>query len=364
MIEGFLDSLRAHGVDAEALCVRLVPLALWLTSRPETPPNGVLLELGERRITLVLWQEKSVAFIRTFVYGGDSHNGSGSDPWENDSAITFRAVMNTVRHTVYAFGARRKGFTPPEKAFLTGRGATTSGAIDFATESLGIPAFKIDLSDDDRIRLGENAETAWNASLMNGALSLALGWYSGAKGLGPNFRRNEFEIRKQSIFRSAIFKKVAVWLVIIAALWAVDMGTDIHFLKQRVNALDGQIRALFKETFPHISRIVDPVKQAQIQINELKRVSTPGEMAGISGRALDLLLEISERLPATMDLKVSRLVIDPYSVRIKGDTDTYNTVDQAKQGLEKSPLFKTTTISSANLDRGKNRVLFEIKLEK
>ena len=362
VIGGFLESLDVHGIYPEALCVRLVPLALWLTNRPETPQNSVLLELGERRITLVLWQEKRVAFIRTFVYGDESDNGLGNNPWENEVPGAFHTVMNTVRHTIHAFGAQRKGFSAPEKAFLTGRGAAFSGAIDFVTESLGIPALKIDLSDDDRIQLGENAETAWNASRMNGALSLALGWYGGAKGLGPDFRRNEFEIRKQSIFRSAIFKKVAVWLIIIGVLWAVDMGTDVHFLKQRLNALDGQIHALFKKTFPHIGRIVDPVTQAQIEINELKRGTTPGEMAGMNGRALDLFLEISERLPAALDLKVSRLVIDPYSVRIKGDTDTYNTVDRAKQGLEKSSLFKTTTISSANLDRGNNRVLFEIKL--
>jgi len=321
-----------------------------------------LLELGERRITLLLWQEKNVAFIRRFVYGNESVDGLESDPWENVLPVAFHTVMNTVRHTIHAFGSRQKEFIAPEKAFLTGRGATFSGASDFVAESLGMPALKIELPNDDRVQVGENAETHWNASLMDGALSLALGWYSGAKGFGPNFRRNEFEIKKQSIFRSAMFRKIAVWLVVIAALWAVDMGTDIYFLKQRAAALDGQVRALFKKTFPHINRIVDPVKQAQIQINELRRVATPGEIAGMKGRALDLLLEISKRLPETMDLKVSRLVIDPASVRIKGDTDTYNTVDQAKQGLEKSSLFKTTTISSANLDRGKNRVLFEIKL--
>jgi general secretion pathway protein L len=188
-----------------------------------------------------------------------------------------------------------------------------------------------------------------------------LGRYS-AKGLGPNLRRNGFEIQKRSFYRSKIFRKVAAWLLVIASLWAVDMGVDTYFLKQRAAALDSRTLVLFKKTFPHIGRIVDPVKQAQIEINELKRVATPGQVAGMNGRALDLLLEISERLPDSMDLKVSRLVIDPNSVRIKGDTDTYNTVDQVKQGLEKSSLFKTTTISSANLDRGKNRVLFEIKL--
>ncbi|HKI49256.1 MAG TPA: GspL/Epsl periplasmic domain-containing protein, partial [Desulfobacteria bacterium] len=236
-----------------------------------------------------------------------------------------------------------------------------NGASQIVTETLGIPVEMVDLCSDDRIRLNETIGPAWNPTLMDGALSLALGYYN-TKGLGANLRRDEFEIQKRSFYRSKIFRKIAVWSVIIAALWAVDMGVDTYFLKQRAAALDTRIMALFKKTFPQINRIVDPVKQAQIEVNELKRVSTP--VVGINGRALDLLLEISERLPESMDLEVSRLVIDPNSVRIRGDTDTYNTVDRVKQGLQKSSLFKTTTITSANLDRGKNRVLFEVKLER
>ena len=344
VIGRLLETLKTHDIDPEALCVRCIPMALWLTSNPGTPDKGVLLDLGGKRATLVLWQKRRVVFIRTFVHG------SGT-----------QALLKTVRHTIHAFGAERKDFEAPEKAFLTGQGATQPGVSQSVAETLGIPAERVDLCNDDRIRLGDQAEPLWDPSLMDGALSLALGRYS-AKGLGPNLRRNGFEIQKRSFYRSKIFRKVAAWLLVIASLWAVDMGVDTYFLKQRAAALDSRTLVLFKKTFPHISRIVDPVKQAQIEINELKRVATPGQVVGMNSRALDLLLEISERLPESMDLKVSRLVIDPNSVRIKGNTDTYNTVDQVKQGLEKSSLFKTTTISSANLDRGKNRVLFEIKL--
>jgi general secretion pathway protein L len=349
VIGQLLDTLKTHDIDPEALCVRCIPMALWLINDPGTPHNGVLLNLGKKRVTLVLWQKSRVVFIRTFVHGSDT-----------------QTLLKTVQHTIHAFGAGRKAnqierFESPEKAFLTGQGATQPRVSQAVTEALGIPAEKVDLCNDDRIRLGENAEPLWDPHLMDGALSLALGRYN-AKGLGPNLRRNGFEVQKRSFYRSKIFRKVAAWLLVIATLWAVDMGVDTYFLKQRAAALDNRILVLFKKTFPHISRIVDPVKQAQIEINELNRVSKPGQVAGTNSKALDLFLEISERLPKSMDLKVSRLVIDPNSVRIKGNTDTYNTVDRVKQGLEKSSLFKTTTISSANLDRGKNRVLFEIKL--
>ncbi|MBT3257772.1 MAG: hypothetical protein HN366_15130 [Deltaproteobacteria bacterium] len=349
VIGQLLETLKTHDIDPEMLCVRGIPMALWLINNPGAPHNGILLDLGEKRVTLVLWQKSRVVFIRTFVHG------SGT-----------QTLLKTVHHTVHAFGADRtahqiKRFETPERAFLTGQGATQPGVSQSVAETLGIPTERVDLCNDDRIRLGEHAEPLWDPSLMDGALSLALGRYS-AKGLGPNLRRNGFEVQKRSFYRTKIFRKVAVWLLVIATLWAVDMGVDTYFLKQRAAALDSRILVLFKKTFPHISRIVDPVKQAQIEINELKRVATPGRVAGMNSRALDLFLEISERLPESMDLKVSRLMIDPNSVRIKGDTDTYNTVDRVKQGLEKSSLFKTTTISSANLDRGKNRVLFEIKL--
>jgi general secretion pathway protein L len=353
VIGQLLDTFQAHGIDPEVLCVRCIPMALWLLNNTATPRNCVLLELGEKRTTLVLWQKKQVVLIRTFTHG------SGIDFGDPTSA-PFCTILNTVSNTVHAFGVERKDFDAPEKVLLTGQGARQPGVSQSVAEILGIPAERVDLCEDKRIQLGEHVKPLWDPSLMDNALSLVLDY--SAKGLGPNLRKNEFRVIKRSFYRSKIFRKVGIWLLLIAILWAVDMGVNTYFLKQRAAALDNRILLLFKKTFPHITRIVDPVKQAQIEINELKRVAKPGQVVGMNGRALDLLLEISERLPKSIDLKVSRLVIDPNSVRIKGNTDTYNTVDRVKQGLEKSSLFKTTTISSANLDQGKNRVLFEIKL--
>jgi general secretion pathway protein L len=47
---------------------------------------------------------------------------------------------------------------------------------------------------------------------------------------------------------------------------------------------------------------------------------------------------------------------------MKGETDTFNTVDILKRNLEPSDFFSEVTISSANLDRSGKRVQFEIKM--
>ena len=59
---------------------------------------------------------------------------------------------------------------------------------------------------------------------------------------------------------------------------------------------------------------------------------------------------------------VTRMLIDKDTFQIKGETDTFNTVDIIKKGMEKSEYFNSVTINSANLDRSGKRVTFELKL--
>jgi hypothetical protein len=128
--------------------------------------------------------------------------------------------------------------------------------------------------------------------------------------------------------------------------------------------LDQQITRIFNETFPDVKRIVDPVQQMKVKIDEIKKTAASLPGTGASGKVLDLLNDISLRLPESADVKVSRMVVDQDSLLIKGETDTFNTVDTIKKGLEPSPYFAAVTISSANLDRSGNRVNFELKLQR
>jgi len=77
-----------------------------------------------------------------------------------------------------------------------------------------------------------------------------------------------------------------------------------------------------------------------------------------------LLRDISLKVPESLDVKVMSMVVDPEAVKIKGETDTFNAVDIIKKELEPSEYFSTVTISSANLNRSRKRVQFEIKLKR
>jgi Tfp pilus assembly protein PilN len=77
---------------------------------------------------------------------------------------------------------------------------------------------------------------------------------------------------------------------------------------------------------------------------------------------LDILAEISVNIPQSLDVRLARFVVDDSGLRLKGTTDTFNTVDAIKKGLEQSPAFNSVEISAANLDPKSSKIRFELKL--
>jgi general secretion pathway protein L len=60
---------------------------------------------------------------------------------------------------------------------------------------------------------------------------------------------------------------------------------------------------------------------------------------------LEILNEISNRVPADLEIQVDRMVVDQEGVQIRGKTDTFNTVDSIKKGLESSDMYRDVIIA-------------------
>jgi general secretion pathway protein L len=79
---------------------------------------------------------------------------------------------------------------------------------------------------------------------------------------------------------------------------------------------------------------------------------------------LEILNDISERVPKDLEVQVDRMVVDQEGIQIRGTTDTFNTVDSIKKGLESSEMYRDVVIASANLDQSGKGVRFEIKMNR
>jgi len=368
-VSEYLTSLKSYEIDPDILDIRCVPIATWLLKQQGIPNDGLLLEIGEKRTTMILYLERHIVLIRTFVFNNGSIASSISNDM-NDIDTTesnqidshFKHLFTTVQNTIHAFGWQRNKPILLEGIFFTGIGALYPETENLIRQFFDTPAEQINLSRDNRIHMDENISQAWNPLLMDSALALAL--RDSKQGQGFNFRKDEFKIDKHYFRLNNTLRRVAVFLIIIFSLLAVDMGVDYYLQKKRYRALDQKVTEIFRQTFPDVKRIVDPVKQMKLKIREIKRaaISQPG--INSKSKVLDLLKDISQRVPKSLNLHITRMVMNPETLLITGKTDTFNTVEKIKNGLEHSSYFNAVTISSANLDRTGKQVRFELKLQR
>lgn len=370
-ISEYLTLLKAHGIDPEVLDIRSVPVVLWLLRQAGTPDNGLLLDIGLKKNTMVLYLDRRIVLIRTFAFDGGAIARSITNATDSDLAYTlmaekiescFKSFCTMVQNTSRAFAWHVNREVRPEKIFFNGLGALYPETGDLLNRFLHIPVEQIDLSGDKRVHMDKNIAQVWNPALMNSALALAL--RDDKQGQGFNFRKDEFEVKKHYLGIKKEIRKVAVFFILILSFLVADLYVDYSFLKKRYNMMDQKITAVFRQTFPDVKRIVDPVQQMRVRIKEVKKsaISLPGVNA--DQKVLDLLRDISQRVTKSLDVRVTRMVVDPETVRISGKTDTFNTVENIKNRLEPSAYFSAVTISSANLDRDSKRVQFEIKLQR
>jgi len=361
-ISEYLAHLQANGIDPAVLDISGISTVGWLLRQEGTPDDGLLLEIGLKRNTMILYLKRHIALVRSFSVGGSVTVSHPEPTTDEQRESRLRWCCTEVQNTLHAVGSHT-GTTPrPQAVFVTGSGAVYPDTEDLLNRFLDLPVKRIDLAADPKIHLDEGIAGAWNPAIMDSALALAV--RPAKHSLGFNFRRNGFEVKKAYFGHGKEIRKIAAFLALVLCLVGLDLGVDYYSLKKRYNALDRQITDVFRNTLPDVKRIVDPLHQMKVRISEIKKsaLSLPG--IGGNSKILDLLRDFALRVPESADVHVTRIVIDPDSVLIRGQTDTFNTVDTIKKGLEPSPRFSAVTISSANLDRSGERVQFEMKLER
>jgi general secretion pathway protein L len=371
-ISKYLALLQDYGVDPDLLDISGVPIVLWLLRQGEMPDDGILLQIGQKRTTMILYIKRHISLIRSFAFcdGLIPEAMSNSTPYNNVQSQAaepivscFESLCTNIGNTLHAFEYQNNIEIEPEKIFVTGTGNLYPHTVGLLELFFDIPVEEINVvGSDPSIHLDTNIAQSWNSATMDSALALAL--RGNKQGLGFNFRRDEFEIKRKDTKLRRDIQRVAVFLIVIISLLITYFGMDYYFLKERYRILDKQITETFRQILPDARRIVDPVQQMTIEIAQIKKSAF--FLPGIGGdhKVVDLLRDISLKIPESLDVRVMSMVVDPEAVNIKGETDTFNTVDIIKKGLEPSEYFSAVTISSANLDRSRKRVQFEIKLKR
>lgn len=366
LLSARLAALKTLGIDPESVTISALPTALCLLNAPEAPADFLLVDIDLQSATCVLVRSRHISLIRPLVF--DPGLAAGFTP-DEDNVIrahrpenignSFHTLCTAIQQTVQTSGTADS--TGGLAVYLSGSIGTLAGTAEHIQAGLGALCKGCTTAESDAsLQVVPPVEGRWQPGIMENAVNLGRQIVKNWKGF--NFRKEAFARRKS--FAGSKNLAIAITLPLLAASMAamLYLWYDYSRLLQEKNHLDAQIQAIFHETLPEVSRIVDPIQQLQVKIEESGQTSMNKDGLLPSRSILTLLAEISAFVPEALDIRFSRFVVDDNGLRLKGTTDTFNTVDAIKKGLEQSPAFSSVEISAANLDPKNSKVRFELKL--
>lgn len=328
-----------------------VPLASFLSRKPDSPPCSLLLDVGCKDTTAVLFGKDCLFHIRHFYFGGQKATEA---PAGNHVQSFLAEMKNTV------IFLRQKGQIPemPAKIFLTGGGSRKPGLADGLAGLFGVSVAAVDLLSAGGFAMDEKLRASWDSAVMDQALALAarpLG-----KGTGFNFLQREQEARADSEEIRGILKKSAIAGTVALLLAGVELGLGDYAMRLQLARLKKEVVSEFKKIDPEATKIVDPVVQIRGKIAESKKLTAGIGEALSSSSALDILRDISSA--AQPELSLASLSLEEDVVALKGVSPNFDAMDAFKKKLEASKYVKTVSVGATSLLKEGKGVEFNLKV--
>lgn len=347
-MKAFMETLAEFKLVPTLLTAGGYAAALHVAGTKDIPDVCLFIDVGLKNCALFVIISGRICYARSFSL----HTGGSALAADlcNYVMQTLAAVRELLQMEITAGGI-----------LVTGGGVEDKSILSDMAQKLKIPVTGLDLIKRSDVTVKNIAGHDWNPLQMDNALALALNELDGLPVL--NFRKGPFAPKKHWVEHKKYFIRTGILAGVILLFAFMDIVIDNHFMERKVDRLNAQIMHIFKTTFPNIQRIVDPLQQMRVEIENIKKQAITPESSQKSVRNIDILNDISMLIPDEVDVELNRIVMGPGSVQISGHTDTFNSVNNFQRKLQSGKLFKTVTINSANIDKSENRVNFNLNLQ-
>ena len=149
----------------------------------------------------------------------------------------------------------------------------------------------------------------------------------------------------------------------IAMAWGFGVFLRLNHLEQQYRQIKLDTRQVFQKALPAEKKIVSELPQMEERVRALrKQYEALASATGTGAAPLHLLQQISARIPAGQDLKVTDMSIVGRSVRLTGTTGSFRSVDDLKSRLQQVKEFSEVAVHDVGMDRAGGAVRFTITI--
>lgn len=344
----YLDALAAANIDPEKITVSGLPTALCLASQAEPEKDQLFIEIEDAYGALFILVGGRLKLIRSF-------------PLPETGSAKTKMLCIQIQQTVAAYQESSGSNFQPSEVTVSGNGLDDGQMAAELSSLLNISVAPAAIAGRLSIPVTNDTQGPLIAAPIDNALALALMEVEAFDSL--NFHKGQFAAQKLLSKHKGPLKKTAILAAAVLALMFFNLALETFTLNRRVRRIDDQMAQIFKETFPEVKTVRYPYQEMMAMMRETNKSAVLQAEPGLHIRSIDILNSISEKIPETIPVNFTRLVIQPENVLISGTTDTFNSVDDIKGRLEQIQHFEKVTISSANINRTGNEVQFMLKAE-
>jgi Tfp pilus assembly PilM family ATPase/Tfp pilus assembly protein PilN len=325
--------------------------------------NAALLGYDALETSVILVDVQTTRTLLTFLHQGVpifarslAHNGLA----EPALAISAERLSKQLQHTLYACENARKQPYEPDVLLLSGESTAQLGVLAPTLEKdLSLPT-RLWRMTNERYKPGKvpfPAEDQVRYVVAFGAAARGLQ----RQAVGVNLRRERFELHRDIQELRGRLIGLGVMLMLVAGLGICSLYLNNRFKAQRYEQLQTEIKRVFAETFPN-TRIVQPTAQMRDKIREFEeRLRAFGGASGAQLSGLQILREVSARIPASITVNVDNLTITTDTIDLSGTTTSYDDVVKLKTALEASSVFPRVQINNTKADAD-SKIAFKLTI--
>jgi general secretion pathway protein L len=356
-----------------------------LASLFQLPGTRLLVDLGHRKTTFCLLVNERPVAARTIPVGGlalteaiaedrgwnlaDAEHAKCEDGvfqlgFNSGSPGAVAILDRIAREIVRTLEAQERflgGSPETQVAALTlcGGSARLQRIDEFLAERTGIAAARLSAAPESAAGM---VVAGGDPVLFASALALALRGTAQAR-TRTDFRQGEFTYRTdfRQLFGQDLRSTAALGGAVLVLL-AVSVGTDIALESRRASRLEAEIQSIFTEAFPDQAA---PERPLAAMRNAVASARDRADFLGVYGgnrSALDLLAELSRRVPKDLKVKFEEVNIDRQGVRIKVFAEGFEAADRLESELAREAPFRSAKAGEISTDRKRGGQTFSLSI--
>jgi general secretion pathway protein L len=269
-------------------------------------------------------------------------------------------LAQKVRQVINALELSDEPDAPVHRMLITSAENIDPGSMEAAWAPFGLNAHSWNPAQGVQFPTGHAGDGDLSPVILADAYALAL--TPGETAASLNLRRGPFRFAPTRARRKRRLAGSAMLMAVLMASLLGNLAVENYRMTQSARRLDQRIETVFRETFPDVTRVVDPLHQMRQKVAAATKLSggTAGTTTG--HRVTEIMDHISRRIPSSMDVELTRLVYTSVQLSLSGNTDSYNTVNQMKTGMEGDTLFSKVKIAAATVDKKDGKIQFTLKV--